>query len=67
MEGYWDKYKHLRRVKPPVQPYTTGDQHPMLGHKILFGPVENPVLRGSHQSMDVVEHPVIATLRAEDR
>jgi hypothetical protein len=30
MEGYWDKYKHLRRVKPPVQPYTTGDQHPML-------------------------------------
>eukprot|EP01047_Picozoa_sp_COSAG01_P009248 COSAG01_NODE_377_length_17892_cov_207.715000_2_plen_264_part_00 len=30
IEGYWDKYKHLRRVKPPVQPYTTGDQHPML-------------------------------------
>ena len=37
------------------------------GHKILFGPVENPVLRGSHQSMDVIEHPVIATLRAEHR
>ena len=37
------------------------------GHKILFGPVENPVLRGSRQSVDVIEHPIIATLRAEHR
>ena len=36
-----------------------------LGHKILFGPVEKPVLRGNPRGMDAVEHPVIATLRAE--
>ena len=37
------------------------------GHKILFGPVERPVLRGSHQAMDAVEHPLIAALRAETK
>ena len=37
------------------------------GHKILFGPVERPVLRGSHQTMDAVEHPLIAALRAETK
>eukprot|EP01047_Picozoa_sp_COSAG01_P058288 COSAG01_NODE_6850_length_3469_cov_240.717211_1_plen_89_part_00 len=33
-----------------------------LGHKILFGPVEKPVLRGNPRGMEAVEHPVIATL-----
>jgi hypothetical protein len=49
IEGYWEKYKHLRRSMPPANPYTADHLHPTLDADGKVAGVSEEEAHNGHQ------------------